>query len=512
MPVTPRNILFITTDQMRFDALGCNGGSIARTPNIDQLANNGINYQRAHNQNVVCMPARATIMTGQHVASHGVWMNGVCLPEDEPTIAHHLQAHGYQTGLLGKAHFEPWLGAPENFFENRMAALGSTGPHRGFDHMELANHFFEGHSHYDAWMQSHQTDKDQFYPMVTNRGQNTASRGETGALQVWPMDVPTELYHTHWVADRTINWLSGLNQNPFFCWMSFPDPHHPWDIPRSELYRHDWRDMPLPRLYRDTHEARLALLDQKPKHWRGYYEGTIWSNLESPRDFVPASLTPDQIREINAYTHIENELIDDAVGRVVAWLTTNNLIDQTDIFFTTDHGELQGDFGLMFKGPYHVDALMRLPMIWQPAKNANLTPATIQAPVGHVDLAKTFCQIAGIAPPDYCEGASMPTTNDEANAQDRQFQLTEWDSEHGPIDMHLKSLCHKDGWLITCYEPSHLYDGSEGELYNLTDDPDQIANLWDHPKHRETQQELKNLLYESLPEPRSPKLARVAPV
>lgn len=107
MPVTPRNILFITTDQMRFDALGCNGGSIARTPNIDQLANNGINYQRAHNQNVVCMPARATIMTGQHVASHGVWMNGVCLPEDEPTIAHHLQAHGYQTGLLGKAHFEP---------------------------------------------------------------------------------------------------------------------------------------------------------------------------------------------------------------------------------------------------------------------------------------------------------------------------------------------------------------------------------------------------------------------
>ena len=70
---------------------------------------------------------------------------------------------------------------------------------------------------------------------------------------------------------------------------------------------------------------------------------------------------------------------------------------------------------------------MRLPMIWQPAKNANLTPATIQAPVGHVDLAKTFCQIAGIAPPDYCEGASMPTTNDEADAQDRQFQLTEWD-------------------------------------------------------------------------------------
>ena len=147
-----RNILLITTDQMRFDALGCNGGEVARTPVIDALAASGINYTRAHNQNVVCMPARATIVTGQHVASHGVWMNGVSLPEDQQTVAHHLKMNGYNTALLGKAHFEPWLGSPEEFFENRMANDGNTGPHRGFDHLELANHSFEGHSHYDLWM------------------------------------------------------------------------------------------------------------------------------------------------------------------------------------------------------------------------------------------------------------------------------------------------------------------------------------------------------------------------
>jgi len=113
-----RNILLITTDQMRFDALGCNGGLVAKTPVIDKLAREGINYQRAHNQNVVCMPARATIMTGQYVSTHGVWMNGVALPEETPTIAHWLQDHGYQTALLGKAHFEPWLGDPAIFFEN----------------------------------------------------------------------------------------------------------------------------------------------------------------------------------------------------------------------------------------------------------------------------------------------------------------------------------------------------------------------------------------------------------
>ena len=96
-----RNILLITTDQMRFDALGCNGGEVARTPVIDSLAASGINYTRAHNQNVVCMPARATIVTGQHVASHGVWMNGVSLPEDQQTVAHHLKINGYNTALLG---------------------------------------------------------------------------------------------------------------------------------------------------------------------------------------------------------------------------------------------------------------------------------------------------------------------------------------------------------------------------------------------------------------------------
>ena len=512
MSSRPANILLITTDQMRFDALGCNGGEIARTPHIDGLAADGINYQRAHNQNVVCMPARATIITGQHVGSHGVWMNGVSMPEDRHTVAHQLKEHGYNTALLGKAHFEPWLGSPDDFFENRMAAFRSTGPHRGFDHMELANHFFEGHSHYDHWMTAHPEAKNRFYPMVTDKGQNTASHGETGALQVWPMDVPRELYHTDWVADRTINWLSNQRDTDnWFCWMSFPDPHHPWDIPESEKHRVNWRDVPLPRLYSENRADLDAWLDQKPPHWRGYFEGTLWSNLESPREFVPADLTPDQIREINAYTHIENELIDEAIGRVLAELERRNLLDNTDIFFTTDHGELQGDFGLLFKGPYHVDALMRLPMIWKPAASRQITPATVTEPVGHVDLAKTFCHIAGIDAPSNAEGQVLPLNDGEAQAQSRETVLTEWDSEHGPVDMHLKSIYHRDGWLCTTYQKSHLYDGSEGELYNMTDDPDQTVNLWNDAGYRGQRHELIERLWEELP-PVSQRYDRKAPV
>lgn len=508
-----RNILLITTDQMRYDALGCNGGEIARTPNIDQLAANGINYRRAHNQNVVCMPARATIITGQHVNSHGVWMNGVSLPEDRQTLAHHLNDHGYRTALLGKAHFEPWLGDSELFFENRMAAEGSTGPHRGFEHMELANHFFEGHSHYDRWMNAHADAKSRFYPMVTSKGQNTAGAGDTGAIQVWPMNVPRELYHTDWVADRTVSWLSQLtDEEPWFCWMSFPDPHHPWDVPDSELHRINWRDVPLPALYREDPDELRAWLAEKPRHWQGYFEGSLWTNLESPREFVPSTLTPDQIREINAMTHIENELIDEACGRVLNYLRERNWLDTTDVFFTTDHGELQGDFGLLFKGPYHIDALMRLPFIWQPAACTSVPAAEVTRPVGHLDLARTFCHIAGIDAPEYCEGQVLPISDVEAQSQARDTVLTQWDSEHGHVDMHLKTIYHREGWLLTSYDPGHLYDGSEGELYDMNEDPLQIYNRWDDPACRQRRMQLLDMLNESLPPPVEPRLPRLAPV
>ena len=104
-----RKILFFTPDQQRYDGLGCNGGLIARTPNIDRLASTGINYRRAHPQSVVCMPSRSTMVTGQHVASHGVWMNGVPLPIDAPSVASTLHDAGYSTALIGKAHFEPFM-------------------------------------------------------------------------------------------------------------------------------------------------------------------------------------------------------------------------------------------------------------------------------------------------------------------------------------------------------------------------------------------------------------------
>ena len=131
-----RKILFVTTDQQRYDALGCTGNTIARTPVVDDLAAHGIVYRRAHNQNTVCTPARSTMITGQYVRTHGVVANGVPLPLDAPSVAEHLHdTVGYRTALVGKAHFQPAFDPDGKWIENRLAKNRSTGPYRGFDHV-----------------------------------------------------------------------------------------------------------------------------------------------------------------------------------------------------------------------------------------------------------------------------------------------------------------------------------------------------------------------------------------
>src|SRR3954471_23493649 len=116
-----RKILLVTTDQQRYETLGCNGGMLARTPVGGRLAANGIRYERAHPQSVVCMPSRATILTGQYPTTHGVWMNGVPLPVNAPSVAAVLHRAGYHPALIGKPHFEPFLDPFLRFAENAIA-------------------------------------------------------------------------------------------------------------------------------------------------------------------------------------------------------------------------------------------------------------------------------------------------------------------------------------------------------------------------------------------------------
>ena len=508
-----RKILLVTTDQQRYDTLGCNGGTLARTPVVDDLASNGIRYERAIPQSVVCMPSRSTILTGQHPSTHGVWMNGVPLPVDAPSVADVLHGAGYRTALIGKAHFEPYFDPFGRFTENVVGPDGTppNGTHRGFDHLELATHGPVGGLHYARWLRAEHPEATAGFFAVLDKDLQVsgAGGGETGAPQVQVNPIPREWYHTDWVADRTIGWLDGLDaDDDWFCWMSFPDPHHPWDPPQSEVGRVDWHDVPLPAGYPESAAEREAILDDKPRHWRLWYDGTLVSNYEAPATWVPATLTADQVREVNARNAVECELIDEALGRVLAAISARGWADDLDVVFTTDHGELQGDFGLLFKGPYHVDALMRLPLIWRPAPSAAVTPAVVTEGVGLVDLAPTFCDIAGVGTPDWMQGASLPATDGEAT---RERVLTEWDSELFGVDVHVRTITN-ERWVCTAYAPGTVHDGTEGELYDLVDDPLQQHNLWDDPERAGLRSDLLADLHDNQPPLRSRRLELQAPV
>lgn len=507
-----RKILFITTDQQRYDALGCNGGKVARTPVVDGLGHSGLIYRRAHNQNVLCMPARSTMISGQHVRSHGVIINGIPLPEDTPNVVRLLkESGGYKTALIGKAHFEPSSAPGGPFFENYAASRGLHGPHRGFDHMELCAHTGRpGRSlyHYPKWLQENFPDEiDMFQEYVTPEKTISCKRGgDSGGIQVWHNNIPRGHYHTDWTADRVIDWLATLDgDEDWFVWMSFPDPHHPWDPPASELSRVNWRDLDLPDAYPGSVEATIKVLEGKPRHWLEWYLGKAQFNYELPPDFIPAEMTHDQIREINAMCHIENELIDEAIGRVMSYIDKRGWGQDTDVLYTSDHGEFQGDFGMMFKGPYHVDALMRLPMIWRPAPSAGIAPAVIKQPVGQVDLARTFCEIANVAPDARMQGSVLPLTDDGS----RQRVITEWDGGYNGYSIHLRSL-YRDGYVLTACEKSNVHEGTEGELYDLREDPRQWHNLWDDPKYASVKRDLFADLYDNLPAARADTLEQVA--
>ena len=473
------------------------------------------------------MPARSTMITGQYVRTHGVFANGVPLPADAPSVAAWLHDRaGYRTALIGKAHFEPMFDPGGRWAENRMGREHSHGPHRGFDWMELAMHGPMAYFHYSLWLRENYPDEvGGFVTMLSG-----AAGGDSGAPEVAYNPILRDHYHTDWIADRTIAYLNTLAPDDnWFVWMSFPDPHHAWDPPAAEARRRvNWRDLDLPPGHPGSREKIEKILAQKPRHWLDWYQGRFRNEEGGAWNFVPCEMTHDQVREINALIHVKNELIDEACGRVLATVAARGWDADTDVFFTTDHGELQGDFGLLFKGPYHVDALMRVPLIWRPAPSAKMSAAEISEPVGHLDLAPTFCAIAGVAVPEWMQGSALPT----AAGSPRVRAITEWDSQFAQLGMHLRSI-YRDGFVCTVYRPSTRgvgYDlslayaalridtpmpdiryGSEGELYNLREDPLQWRNLWNDPSHAKLKSDLIADLYANLPPARSPQLTVDAP-
>ena len=506
-----RRVLFITDDMQRWDTIGAWGGphaQYAQTPVIDGLARDGIQYWRAYNQNPLCMPSRSTMLTGQYTRTHGAWNNGIALPHDAPSVATHLKDNSaFRTALIGKPHFEPF--SSSSSLEASLGIKNSYEPVRGFDTMIVASHdLIPETGHYTQWLKRNYPEHAKDYYRLLNMPKkpgdlvtmNVEKGGDTGALFVRENPIPKELYHTDWVADHTIRWVDSMDpEDDWFCWMSFPDPHHPYDPPSSENHRVNWRDIDVDELYGTSDAQREGWLDQKPKHWKWWWTGEKFVSFEALQghSYRKELNNADMVREINAKIHISNALIDDAIGRVLAHLEAKGWLDDTDIIFTPDHGGNDGDSGLMFIGPAMVDSVTRCTVAWKPAASRGVPAADVHAPVGVMDIPATICDIAGVGVPEWMEGRPLPTSEADASEQGRDHVFTQYESSTTDCDIVINTV-YKDGWICSVYARTRTYTGTEGELYNVEDDPRQRNNLWDDPAQKGRVAELSELIYGEL--------------
>lgn len=505
MADAPNFLLFIS-DQHRADHLGCYGNDIVRTPNIDALAGRGTRFDRFYVACPICMPNRGTLMTGRMPSLHGVRQNGIPLSRQAVVFTELLRAAGYRTALMGKSHLQSISAnpieigmpapdpdkkqPPEILAEARRGQWmdgrydqelpttwnGEAGfepelPFYGFDEIQLAiGHGDRVTGHYSRWLAERHRDPDSL------RGPDNAlaANREIGTPQAWRTRIPEELYPTSFIAEKTVEFIEGRAKaddgQPFFIQCSFPDPHHPFTAPGRYFDMYDPADVPVPDAFhhpKDKLPPQLAAIHRERDEGRAQKGGQ--------RAFA---CTEDEARHAIALNYGGITMIDDAIGRVLASLEENGLAENTVVIFTTDHGDFMGDHQLMLKAALHYQGLVRVPCIWSdPADGGR--PASSDVYSGTLDIATSVLDRAGIAGFNGMQGKSLPAM--AAAGEGHDGMVIEEDQRRGYMgfepNFRARTLL-ADNWRITMYSQAEW-----GELYDLSNDPNEFENLWDDPKH-----------------------------
>ena len=491
--MTRPNILLISGDQHRADCFGFEGRKI-KTPHLDQLAADGTHFSNCITPTVVCQPARASILTGQLCRTHGVHDNGIDLDPavGEKGFAGAMAAAGYETSFFGKAHFSTFhtfepTGTPECLRSSANYPDTWFGPYMGFNHVEI---MLVGHNwflpekpphgqHYERW----------FYADGRGDEKNALYRENAGdtkeAAQTWHSKLPVAWHNSTWTADRAIEWLKhGRGDEPFCTWVSFPDPHHPFDAPEPWSRLHDPAQVDLPKNRKRTFEGRPwwheAVLTAEPAGDKTRAEiRKSYSRI--------AEQTDDQLREIIANTYGQIALIDHNVGRILIALDEAGLADDTIVIYISDHGDWLGDHGLILKGPMHYDGLLRVPMI---LRGPGITRGKrVDEPVSTLDLGPTFFDYGGAEALQTQHGASLRPLIETQDAS-REFAFNEWEllPTRAGVGLSLRTVRTKTHKLTV-----DMQSGA-GELYDMVADPDETANLFDDPGHADVQAQLHEFI------------------
>ncbi len=486
------NIVLITSDQQRGDCFGFEGRNI-KTPHLDAMARSGTRFSACITPNLVCQPARASILTGLLPRTHGVRDNGIDL---DPAIggagfAGQLARAGYDTGFIGKAHFSTFhtfepTGAPECRGSTADYGADWFGPYMGFEYVELMvgghNHFLPmeppSGQHYERWY--HGDGRGD----ALNRLHQTRLPPDIDAIQTWHSALPPAFHNSTWTGDRAIAFIRRNRDAPFCLWASFPDPHHPFDAPDpwSRMHHPDAVDLP---------EHRELDMDRRPWWHRASLEGTpkITENLRRIRENysrVPVQ-TEAQLRHVIANYYGMISLIDHNVGRILIALDEMGLGGNTLVIYTADHGDWLGDHGLLLKGPMAYEGLLRVGCI---VKGPNVPQGkVVDDPVSTLDLPATLYDYCGTGPAGPIHGRSLRRLID-GDSDSRDFAYSEWDLD--------ASRCGVVLGLRTARTRTHkltLEVGSgAGELYNLVDDPGEMDNVFDDRGYAAVRKELADMI------------------
>ena len=504
----PPNILLITSDQQHWNTLGRYFSEL-KTPHLDRLADSGLAVRRAYCTNPTCTPSRASILTGQYPSRHGAWSLGTKLDEGAETLPRWLSRAGYDSALIGKAHFQQLRSSPQfpsieshPLVRDREFWRAFHGPWYGFDHVELArNHGDEAHvgQHYALWLEDNGLSDWRRHFQSRWEEFDYSEGGAPNPPQRHAWSLPGEFHMNRWITERSLERIhrSRRSGKPFFLWASYFDPHPPYLVPQPWASMYDPREVTVPAVTPGEHDRNpphLRKTQQADPDFSDLEEATAWNH-----GCASHCHDRDQLaRDIAVYYGMVS-MLDHSIGQLLDGLGEAGLSDDTLVVFTSDHGHYYGHHGLIAKGPFHYEDGIRLPFLarW-PGRIPERSES--QALLSLADLAPTFLAAAGVGIPRSVQGVDQLQVWCGRSERARDHLLVE--HRHQPTAIHMKSLV-EGRYKLTLY-----YNREYGELFDLAEDPGEIHNLWDEPDAGELKQRLirrlldAQLAAEPLPMPR----------
>jgi arylsulfatase A-like enzyme len=467
-----RNILLVTADHMRNDALAANASwsppwglaHVIQTPTLDRLSQEGVTFAQAFTPNPICVPARASITTGNYPHKcMGSKTNKGRIRDGQLKLAEVFAGAGYATYAIGKLHYGPY------------APPGQARLLYGFQHAELNE---EGRILAKFDPNGTMQGLEDYHDYLSDVGWGGYERAHgMGNNDVRPATSPLPAGHHEeaWVAARTLaaleHHLEERRDQPFLLWASFSKPHAPYDPPRPYDRIYDPRQMPEPMGGWDN-EGLLQGRDVELQGRRTVYG---WDPLP-----------PQAIQVIRAHYAGLVTFQDAMIGRLLAWLDESDVAKETIVIYTCDHGDLLGDLGRFFK-MCMFDGSVRIPMIWRaPGVTAQDGIHVREQMAGLQDILPTLCSLTGVPLTLPVDGIDLSGVLREAAAGGREVFVSQ---THEPRGGGQKYMVRTNAWKYVYCE----LDGTQ-ELYNARQLDGELRNLASNPNYSSVVQELREYL------------------